>query len=255
MPDSESITPYPEADAVLHALKDGVQAIGIEPVGLYLYGSLATGDFDAHSDLDFVVVTRQVLMPAAVVMLQTLHRTLAKMHTAWARQLDGSYLTKRAMRRYDPAQRHYPHLERGSDMLRIEPHDMDWIMNLWVLREHGLSLFGPPPDSLIDPIAPETLQQAQRDLMLFWWEPMLRDDTPLQTTGYRAYAILTMCRVLYTLSHGVIVSKTAAAEQVRETLPESLAETVTRAIAARKGEADVTLTEAKAIIQHTVAQL
>jgi len=40
---------------------------------------------------------------------------------------------------------------------------------------------------------------------------MLHDPTRLHTGEYRAYAILTRCRMLYTLEHGAIVSKPTAA--------------------------------------------
>ena len=39
---------------------------------------------------------------------------------------------------------------------------------------------------------------------------MITNQAKLQSVGYRVYAITTMCRVLYTLRHGEIVSKPAA---------------------------------------------
>ena len=38
--------------------------------------------------------------------------------------------------------------------------------------------------------------------------------------GYQAYAILSMCRVLYTLEFGTVVSKPAAARWAQGTLDE-----------------------------------
>ncbi len=44
---STNPTPYPDVNAVLHRLLAEVQAVlGERFVGLYLYGSLAGGDFD-----------------------------------------------------------------------------------------------------------------------------------------------------------------------------------------------------------------
>jgi hypothetical protein len=37
---------------------------------------------------------------------------------------------------------------------------------------------------------------------------------------YQAYAILTMCRALYTLQHGTVVSKSVAARWAQEVLGE-----------------------------------
>src|SRR6185369_15333424 len=52
-------TAYPEIDETLAALLSGSRAIlGDNLFGMYLFGSLASGDFDADtSDIDFAVVT------------------------------------------------------------------------------------------------------------------------------------------------------------------------------------------------------
>lgn len=53
------LTPYADVNAVLHDFLVSIQAIlGSHFRGMYLFGSLALGDFDPHgSDIDFVVVT------------------------------------------------------------------------------------------------------------------------------------------------------------------------------------------------------
>ena len=65
-------TPSPEVNAVLQALLSGVQAVlGDDFVGLYLYDSLAGGDFcPERSDIDFVVATADVLPDEAVAALE-----------------------------------------------------------------------------------------------------------------------------------------------------------------------------------------
>lgn len=62
-------------------------------VDLYLYGSLALGDFDpGSSDIDFVVATDGDLLPEAVAALRNLHERLAARHPRWAAELVGSYI-------------------------------------------------------------------------------------------------------------------------------------------------------------------
>ncbi len=53
------LTLYPDVNAVLTILLDGAQSVlGDHFIGLYLYGSLASGDFNPQtSDVDFLVVT------------------------------------------------------------------------------------------------------------------------------------------------------------------------------------------------------
>jgi len=62
-----------------------------------------------------------------------------------------------------------------------------------------------------EPVLPDDLRRAVRGIIRTWWAPMLDAPTPVQHPGYQTYAILTMCRLLYTLEHGTIVSKPVAA--------------------------------------------
>jgi hypothetical protein len=49
-------TPYPELDAVLQELVESVQAaLSNSFVAACPQGSFAVGDFDRHSDVDFIV--------------------------------------------------------------------------------------------------------------------------------------------------------------------------------------------------------
>jgi predicted nucleotidyltransferase len=55
-------TPYPELNAVLQELVESVQAaLGNSFVAACLQGSFALGDFDRHSDVDFIVAIEEEL--------------------------------------------------------------------------------------------------------------------------------------------------------------------------------------------------
>ena len=122
-----TITPTPNADvnSVLHELLTGAQSIlGPHFVGMYLYGSLANGDFDQNSDVDFVVVTDSEISGDLFLALQALHMQIATLDSWCATQLDGSYISQRALRRYDPTQTFHPHIDRGKgESLQMMQHD------------------------------------------------------------------------------------------------------------------------------------
>lgn len=207
-------TPWPDVNAFLHALRtDSVTVLDDQLVGLYVEGSLGLGDFDpAHSDIDVVAVTTRPVSLAQLTALQALHERLAAGDSRWALDLEASWVPRQALRRYDPARARFPRIERGpGEVLRVQQHEIDWLVHLHVLREHGIALLGPPPAELIDPVGPDELRAAMVELMRIWWAPMDEDPTRLRDPGYRAYAVVTQCRMLYTLAHGRVVSKSAAA--------------------------------------------
>ena len=57
--------PYPELRDVLNMFVDEISAqLRENLVGIYLVGSIASGDFDLDSDVDFLVVTNTELTEA-----------------------------------------------------------------------------------------------------------------------------------------------------------------------------------------------
>lgn len=240
------MTPYPDVNAVLRELLSNVQAIlGDNFLGMYLHGSLALGDFTPHrSDIDFLVVTHEELSPDLVSALRAMHERIAADDPRWGPELEGSYIPQHTLRRYDPSNALHPHIERGES-LAVEQHETDSVIQRHIVHEHGVVLAGPPPHTLIDPISPDDLRQALVNLVRVWWAPMLNDPFRLRHSGYQAYAVLTMCRILYTLRHGTIVSKPTAARWAQQADAKPWSALIERALtwqdAGEKGEVEETV--------------
>lgn len=211
--ESTNWTPYADVNEILAVLFTAVPAIlGDNFVGLYLDGSLASGDFDYEtSDLDFVVATAVPVTPPQFEELVKLHGRIGHSTSKWALELEGAYILVEALRRYDPANATHPYIDRGDCRLRWEHLAMDWVIHRHVLQTGGITLAGPPIQTLVDPVSPDDLRQAVIGLFNFWWVPMTKEPAQLTEEGYRRYAIQTMCRMLYTLHTGNVVSKAAAA--------------------------------------------
>ena len=207
-------TPYPEVNTLLADLLGGMrEVLGEHLLGFYLEGSLANGGFDAGSDIDFVAVTDAEVTPEQFEALQAMHARLATRDSVWADQLEGSYLSLAALRRYDPALDSHPNLERGpGERLKWVEHGPGWAIHRWVLRERGIPLHGPPSQALIDPLAPDDLRRAMLPLMDGWLVHFLEHPGLLSGRGYQSYVVLSLCRMLYTLETGEIASKPLAAE-------------------------------------------
>ena len=67
-------TQYPEINKVLDLLlSSATMVLGNQLVGMYLYGSLSSGDFDPESsDIDFLVVTTSTLSDKAIADLEAI---------------------------------------------------------------------------------------------------------------------------------------------------------------------------------------
>jgi len=232
--------PYPpDVNAALSDLLEGVRAIlGDHFRALYLSGSLALGDFvPERSDIDIVVVTDTALSDDLLFALREMHARFNAGDSPWATEIEAAYIPQAALSRYDPAHAYHPHIERGvGETLAMDQFDIGWIIQRAILREHGVAITGPHPAMLIDPVSPQDLHRAVVTLLGAWWEPMCRDPRPLyrHEIGYQPYAVLTMCRMLYTLEFAAVVSKPVAAHWAQGVLGEPWAALIARALAWRK---------------------
>ena len=73
-------TLYPEINVVAAPLLAGVRTVLAEQfVDMYLFGSLANGDFDRESDVDILVATRVELSSEQVDALKMMHTRIAQL--------------------------------------------------------------------------------------------------------------------------------------------------------------------------------
>ena len=226
-------TSWPQVNRAIERLRDGVaDALGARPVGLYLGGSLALGGFDrGSSDIDVLVATARMATPPAIERLAALHATL-RAAGGWTARLEAVYLPVAALRRYHPGdRRHYP-LGAGDRAFALGRQAPTWLLDRWIAREHGLVVAGPSPQTLIDPIALAQLRAAARANLLEFWAGQLDGPDPswLRPRSYQAFAVLSLCRALYCLEHGAVVSKPAAAAWASRRLDPPWPELVARAL-------------------------
>jgi hypothetical protein len=215
-------------------LEGARDALGAQFVGAYLFGSLACGGFDRDSDVDILVVTEDEITGELFSSLQAMHERVAAFDSHWATQLEVSYIPRRALRRRDPANATHPHIDRGAgERLQMARHDSDWVVQRYTLRERGVTLAGPAPNTLIDPISPDELRRAMPDLM-WWLAEILEEPARINVRGYQSYIVLTMCRMLYTLEHGEVVSKREAAGWASRSLGGLWSPLIARAWAGRR---------------------
>lgn len=220
---------------ILDDLLSGIQgALPGNLVGVYLRGSLATGDFDPMmSDIDFFAITERPVSEEEFAALKLLHTRLSDLPNKYGHELEGPYINRNAARRFRPGVR-YPTIARGEALAWSE-HRANWVLERWTVRDHGITLLGPDPTTLIDPVSTEELRAAVCSVLTAWADWLDHPDDPewLLPRAHKAYVVETMCRALFTLASGELPSKQRAVAWALETLPEPWRSTVERSQAWR----------------------
>jgi predicted nucleotidyltransferase len=229
-------TPYPEVNEVLNLLHKNVKEILQDQfVGMYLYGSLSSGDFDPEtSDIDFVVVTSEMLAEETIAQLESMHNQTWATSLKRAGKLEGAYVPKELIRRHNPNGAPCPTVNEGK--FYLDRLGSDWIIQRHVVRECGVIFEGPNPKTLINFVRPDDIRGAVMGILREWWFPMLDDPSWLRDheRGYHSYAILSMCRVLHALEYGTIASKPVAARWAQEKFGARWKQPIELALLARK---------------------
>lgn len=202
--------------AILDQLTAGLRAkLGGDLVGIYLYGSLVTGDFDiSTSDIDLVVVLREPLDKARFEALHQLHQTVIRGWPDWQDQLELAYISRRGLRRFRSEVSTIGIISPGEPFHLIQAGS-DWLISWYALREDGAALLGPRIETLVDPISADDYLRAVKEHI-----ERYRDmDTGVADAAMLSYTTLTVARGLFTLCHRQPASKIKAAAWARENFP------------------------------------
>jgi len=211
------LTPYLRLDEVLHDYAQMVRdVLDRDFVGLYLLGSLAIGDFDLTSDVDFVVVTRDEPSELAVSRLQARHAELIARDDRWVKHLEYSLFPLDELRdlsspygehgrRNDAEARRLWYVNNGSPIVERSDHD-NTLVTRWTLRYRSPAVLGPEPSTFAPEIEPDRLREEIRCSML-GWEQLVPTDASLHNRFHQVFLVLNGCRALQDLHEGRITSK------------------------------------------------
>jgi hypothetical protein len=218
MPSLEVITPYPDLDELLAELLGHWQRIlGPRLAGAYLQGSFALGGGDQHSDCDWLVATHGSLTEPEISQLRNLHDEIPTREGHWCHDLEGSYAPIAELASVDALDRRWLYNNHGDRTLEWDDHCNRYYTR-WILREHGITLTGPIPRSFM-PVVPAGLLRGEAAALL----PGLLDDlvtwVDIDAVAWgQRYAVVTACRMLYTLQTAGVASKLGALEWALRTL-------------------------------------
>ena len=206
----------PEAAAMTARLLEAQrQALGDQLLALYLFGSAATGSFEASiSDVDMLGVLSADPTEHDIDLLATMHERLIKDAPQWDDRIEVDYLSAAALVNFRSGTWPAARISPGEPFHRIQI-DSRWVVDWYHVLVAGVVLFGPPPQTFISSISHEEFVEAVRQL-LQGLPDRLTDDVG---RGGRAFAVLTACRALRVCLTGQDASKKEAAEWAAKQLP------------------------------------
>ena len=232
--------PYPELREVLDIFVSEVETeLAENLVGVYLVGSLASGDFDLDSDVDFLVVINTELTESNQKRLQEVQIKVHEIDCYPAKHLEGSYISIVDLNDWSiVGKKKLFYFDNGSITPEQSVHDNNWHVR-WILRERGITLAGPEPQTIVRPIPNAELLGEMRtslhQIMLIYEEALQQPLNFFNSQFGQSFVVLTYCRMLHTLHTGVMQSKKAGAEWAKEYVEPKWRKLIDRAWDDREG--------------------
>lgn len=212
------LTPYLQLDETLRKYADIVKGRLQENfVGLYPLGSLAIGDFDLTSDVDFVIVTNEDLSRTQVERISAGHLEVMASGIRWAKRLEYSFFPKDKLRNLSspyhadgspdtsPARELWK-FDNGASEIRRTGHD-NTLVTRWTLRNKSPVVAGPEPSSFAPDILPAQLRKEIQTSMLGWEQRAIHNAAEFDNRFHQVFMVLNNCRALQDLHEGRVTSK------------------------------------------------
>lgn len=205
-------------DALLQTLKQELYTVlGQQLMGFYVYGSLVWGDFDEEiSDIDLLALLYEPIRETQLEQLRVMHERIAALFPDWNDRIEVQYVDAKGLRDFRTKPFTMANISPGEP-LHFIPCNKDWLLNWYFVRIYGEVLDGPPPETVLPEITYGEFQASVLDQVKEWRKYIEKTEN---SRPYQGYAVLTMCRSLYTLKTGEQTSKKKAMEWVCGEYPQ-----------------------------------
>lgn len=252
----QTITSYPDINNILVRLCESITNIlSNNLIGIYLSGSLSYGDFNYDcSDIDLVVVVNQSLNSNEIDSIKLLHTSVGECYPRWRDRLECAYLPANMLQNILPPVEPRPYFG-GGIFYDQAPYGNEWIINNYLLYEHGIALSGPDFKELSKPIIMIEVQKACIRDLFQEWEPKINDYEWLENSHYQSYLVMNLCRILYTVMCGCAGTKKEAAQWVKDQFGTSWSHLITNAESWQYGKEFSMQKETIAFIQFVIEKI
>lgn len=188
--------------------------------------------------------------------IKNLHDRIAGYYHLWAKRIECSYITKDMLDSVKPPTKPRPYVNGGKMWEPDPPYGNEWLLNLYVLYECGITLVGQDIKTLIGhPVNVKDVREASKKDLHQEWEPLLKDSSPLTDSHFQAYVILNLCRILHRAKNDDVVSKRIASAWVKKTYGMQWNDLIEKAEAWQHGKVLDAISETLDFIRFTLQQV
>ncbi|MFE8700108.1 aminoglycoside adenylyltransferase domain-containing protein [Cytobacillus sp. FJAT-54145] len=176
-------------------------------LGVYLYGSIALEGYeDGKSDIDFITVLKKEVDDQQFEKIKNIHSQLISKHER-AYKMDGIYVGYKDLGKSNIELETYPFVNEGH--VRRGHWDINHV-TWWSLKNFAIPLTGIDPNILpFKPKWKDVEDTMQFNLDVYWRGRASRLDTLLEAEDV-SDAVLTLCRIHYTLCDQLFIPKVEA---------------------------------------------
>ncbi len=220
-------------------LDDYISQVNAQLPGLlrafYIEGSIALGGFNAHfSDIDFVAILQHRADPTDIETLRHIHKDVEKNTPQW--KLSGHYLLWDDLNTLDEVDAH-PYYHDGK--LRLDGHFEIHSVEGWILKNYGIAIMGPEPQTLPFTVDWDLLIEKMRENLNTYWESWTRrlDGFLVMLSDWGIqWTVLGVLRQFYSFREHMITTKARAGEYALTCLPARWHPLIQEALNIREGK-------------------
>jgi predicted nucleotidyltransferase len=176
-------------------------------IGIYVYGSLVEGDFNyERSDIDLLVAVKEDITDEQFFCLDKMHGEIVDQYPAWYDRIEIAYVSLSNLKYFKTTLGKIAVISPGEPF-NIKDAGKDWLINYYLIQCKSIILYGPNPQTIIEPIAKDEFIASVKEQALEWKNRIVETKN---SVGHQHYAVLTLCRAFYTLTFGKQPSKLMA---------------------------------------------
>lgn len=205
-----------------------------EIIGVYLHGSISLGEFDYFkSDIDFIVILKNKLDDYKLDKLECIHSILNTKYEK-AKKMDGLYINIDDIAKSNEDIDKYPYYHDGkfNKSGYSDNNKVTW----WILKNKGIKLYGKEIIDLDFNVEWKEIQETMNYNLNNYWYERVKHVRALYEHEDFSDAVLTICRIIYSLKYEDITSKIKAAKEAKKIVNDKWHNLIDEAISIRNDE-------------------